>query len=52
MQSFCRLREHAIENLKRANNLVKNVATRKDLKELNASKWDNMTARQNHISRN
>ncbi len=44
MQSFCRLREHVIENLKRANNLVKNVATRKHLKELIASKWDNMTA--------
>uniref|UniRef100_A0A672NQL6 Uncharacterized protein n=1 Tax=Sinocyclocheilus grahami TaxID=75366 RepID=A0A672NQL6_SINGR len=46
------LREHVIENLKRANNLVKNVATRQNLKEVNASKWDNMTDRQNHISQN
>lgn len=45
MQSFCRVREHVIENLKRANNLVKNIATNQPLKELNASKCSNMAAR-------
>lgn len=35
MQYFCRLREQAIANLRLANNLVKNVATRQQLEELN-----------------
>ncbi|RXN20554.1 pro convertase subtilisin kexin type 6 isoform X1 [Labeo rohita] len=36
------LREHVIENLKRANNLVKNVATRQHLKKLNANSYRNI----------
>ncbi|XP_052458902.1 helicase with zinc finger domain 2-like [Carassius gibelio] len=35
------VREHVIENLKRANNLVKNVATNHRLKELNAKYAEN-----------
>ncbi|XP_074416337.1 LOW QUALITY PROTEIN: helicase with zinc finger domain 2 [Sinocyclocheilus rhinocerous] len=36
------VREHVIENLKRANNLVKNVATNQRLEELNAKAYENI----------
>ncbi|XP_016307679.1 helicase with zinc finger domain 2-like [Sinocyclocheilus anshuiensis] len=36
------VREHVIENLKRANNLVKNVATNQRLEKLNAKAYENI----------